>query len=569
MKYSMTENAKQTRQTVNEAIIHDLKTGINDSGNFEYNLDHLQGTLYNPITQAPLSDKKVLDIIAQADKEKDFRDPRFVTFDQAKGHSMHVKEGEKSIGTVNFTIEQPKNEKDKVLVGRTIRYFNAAQVEGMETLGEPMGKYSTMDEVKLWNNLENRVFEAYKSQTAKFEKAKQHGEQAKPPTEFAPERVKDMASLTQDDKLKKILITTTYAMRNTAEFMGLNKDMDKEFLAGKNGEKGSVQEIAPEEKELRKEFREVLGASLLCREIGKCSPFSDYLMVREPQAKELGEIYEKNPEKLSHDISASIKVKNMVRDKVMFMTRERKSKEEIKAMEEEFKNDPKNTGKTLSPTAYYTYKALDVQKAEDRIKNNPAIKSLVEAKAIETAKTRYAKTLDTQIKNMEMIEPDFIKVSKSLMDKIAESRKNLGLESDPKKFTKDYTELNENEFGRDKYGKETINTKTFSYFKADPKYVLSNSLTHEQIINKFANGKEGESVDIVSQVKADQEKKAEVNAIKALKRDAGNAARSKAATKAKEKQAWKKDQVEKAKTQNRPKTRAPRKKSQNKGMGIE
>ena len=568
MKYRMTEKAKQTRQTVNESIIDDLKNSINGENTFNSNISYYnQGTFYNPISQTPLNDKKVMDILAQAN-QKHFNDPRFITFDQAKAHGLHIKEGEKAIATVNFTIEQPKGQDEKVLVGRTIQYFNASQVEGMEALGEPMGKYTPIEQLKLMNNLENRVFEAYKSQTAKFEKAKQHGEQAKAPTEFLPDRIKHMTvnqeyegTPDKEKKINKMWITTTYAMRNTAEFMGLNKDLDKEFLAGNDGEK-DMQEVA-----MRKEFREILGASLLCHEVGQIAPFDGYLMYRD--TKPLGEIYEKNPEKLSHDITAAIKVKNMVKDKVMFMTRERKSKEEIKAMEEEFKNNPKNAGKTLSPTAYYKYKPLDVQKAEDKIKNNPAMKSLVEAKAIETAKVRYAKTLDTQIKNMEMLDPNIIKVSKKLMDKIAESRKNLGLESDPKKFTKNYTELNENEFGRDKYGKETINTKTFSYFTVNDKDVLSNNLTHEQIINKYANGKEGENLDIVSQVKADQEKKAEINAIKALKREAGKASRAKATTKAKEKQAWKKAQVEKAKTQDRPKAKTPRKKTQNKGMGME
>ena len=80
-------------------------------------------------------------------------------------------------------------------------------------------------------------------------------------------------------------------------------------------------------------------------------------------------------------MQAAIKSKEMVKEKVMFMTRSRKSKEEIKAMEEDFKNNPENNGKTLSATDYYHYTAIDVQKAEDRIKSNDAMKSVVETKA--------------------------------------------------------------------------------------------------------------------------------------------------------------------------------------------
>ena len=292
MKYRMTEKAKQTRQTVNESIIDGLKNNINENI-FNRNISYLnQGTFYNPISQTPLNDKKVMDILAQASNEKTFTDPRFITFDQAKAHGLHIKEGEKAIATVNFTIEQPKGQNEKVLVGRTIQYFNASQVEGMEALGEPMGKYTPIEQLKLMNNLENRVFETYKSQTAKFEKAKKHGEQAKVPTEFLPDRIKDMTvnqehenSPAEEKKINKMFITTTYAMRNTAEFMGLNKDLVKEFVNSNSGEK-DMQEIA-----MRKEFREILGASLLCHEVGQIAPYDDYLMLRD--TKPLGELYEK------------------------------------------------------------------------------------------------------------------------------------------------------------------------------------------------------------------------------------------------------------------------------------
>lgn len=563
MKYSMTDNAKTTRQNVNAEIIKALREGVYSDSKFRTNMNELKGVLYNPITQTAIGDKKVIEILAQAEK---VTDPRFVTFNQAKEHGMHVVKGAKSIDTVNFTVEEKTNEdgkKEEIAKGRTVKYFDAKQVSGMEELGEPLGAYSTIDVIKLTNNLNNRVNEVYNSQVKGYERSEKNGEHRNPPMPLVPAKLQEFMDK-MDEKMRKAYVVYTYSMRNTQEFMGMNKQFDKEFLSGKGGKKSEAHNIEPEEREIRKEFREVLGASLLAREIGDKPIFDAYLKNREVVADKLASIYEKNPEKLSHDMQAAIKSKEMVKEKVMFMTRSRKSKEEIKAMEEDFKNNPENNGKTLSATDYYHYTAIDVQKAEDRIKSNDAIKSVVETKAIQKAKETYAKTLDTQVKSLELAGPNIAKISTALVNKIAESRKNLGLESDPKKFMKDYTEMAENNFDTDKFGKETMSTKSMSYFKVNEQEITEKNMTHEQILNRFANGKERESVDIMSQVKVDQAKKAEVNAIKKLQRQAGDAARAKASAKAKAKQNWKTNEVAKAKTA----TRKPRK-ARSVGKGME
>lgn len=565
MKYSMTDNAKTTRQNVNAEIIKALREGVHSDSKFRTNMNELKGVLYNPITQTAIGDKKVIEILAQAEK---VTDPRFVTFNQATEHGMHVVKGAKSIDTVNFSIEEATNEKgdkEEIAKGRTVKYFDAKQVSGMEELGEPLGTYSAMDQIKLTNNLSNRVNEVYDGQVKSYERSEKNGEHRNPPMPLVPAKLQDFMNK-MDEKLRKAYVVYTYSMRNTQEFMGMNKQFDKEYLAGKEGEKAEAHNIEPEEREIRKEFREVLGASLLAREIGDKPIFDAYLQNREVVADKLASIYEQHPEKLSHDMQAAIKSKEMVKEKVMFMTRARKSKEEIKSMEEDFKNNPENKGKTLSATDYYHYTAIDVQKAEDRIKSNDAMKSVVQTKAIQKAKETYAKTLDTQVKNLELAGPDIAKVSTALVNKIAESRKNLGLESDPKKFMKDYTEMKENNFDTDRFGKETMNTKSMSYFKVNEQEITEKGMTHEQILNRFANGKEGESVDIMSHVKEDQAKKAEVNAINKLKRQAGDAARAKAGAKAKAKQNWKANEVSKAKAKTA--TRKPRK-TRSAGKGME
>lgn len=564
MRNSMTENAKTTRHNVKAEIIKTLREGVHSDSKFRTNMNELKGVLYNPITQTTIGDKKVIEILAQAEK---VTDPRFVTFNQAQEHGMHVVKGAKSIDTVNFTVEKITNENgksEKIAKGRNVKYFDAKQVSGMEELGEPVGSYSTMDQLKLTNNLNNRVKEVYDSQVKSYERSEKNGEHRKPPMPLVPEKLQNFMNK-MDEKLRKAYVVYTYSMRNTQEFMGMNQEFDKEYLqSDKEGEKGKEVNIEPEEREIRKEFREVLGASLLAREIGDKPIFDAYLENREVVADKLASIYEQHPEKLDHDMQAAVKSKEMVKDKVMFMTRSRKSKEDIKAMEADFKNNPENKGKTLSATSYYDYKAIDVQKAEDRIKSNDAMKSMVQTKAIQKAKETYAKTLDTQVKNLELAGPDIAKISTALVKKIAESRKNLGLESDPKKFMKDYTEMEERDIDFDKFGKQTMNTKSMSYFKVNEQEITEKSMTHEQILNRFANGKEGESVDIMSHVKEDQAKKAEVNAIKKLQRQAGDAARAKASAKAKAKQNWKTNEVAKAKTA----TRKPRK-ARSAGKGME
>ena len=556
MKYSMTDNAKATRQNVNAEIIKALREGVHSDSKFRTNMNELKGVLYNPITQTAIGDKKVIEILAQAEK---VTDPRFVTFRQATEHGMHVVKDAKSIDTVNFTIEETSNgkgEREQIAKGRIVKYFDAKQVSGMEELGEPLGTYSAMDQIKLTNNLNNRVNEVYNGQVKSYERSKENGENRNPPMPLVPKKLQNFMNK-MDEKLRKAYVVYTYSMRNTQEFMGMNKQFEKEYLSSKEGEKKEAHNIEPEEREIRKEFREVLGASLLAREIGDKPIFDAYLENREVVADKLASIYEQHPEKLSHDMQAAVKSKEMVKEKVMFMTRARKSKEEIKAMEEDFKNNPENKGKTLSATSYYHYTAIDVQKAEDRIKSNDAMRSKVQTKAIQKAKETYAKTLDTQVKNLELAGPDIAKISTALVNKIAESRKNLGLESDPKKFMKDYVTMNVAEDGTDKYGKKTVIMKPMSYFKVNEQEIRDKGMTHEQILNRFANGKEGESVDIMSHVKEDQAKKAEVNAVKKLQRQAGDAARAKAAAKSKAKQNWKANEVSKAKAKTT--TRKPRK----------
>ncbi len=69
-------------------------------------------------------------------------------------------------------------------------------------------------------------------------------------------------------------------------------------------------------------------------------------------------------------------------------------------------------------------------------------------------------------------------------------------------------------------------------FKADINAIQKESLPHDRIINRYANGKEGESVNIVEKMKANELAKAEKRAKESLKARAGKQAKSAAKTKA-------------------------------------
>lgn len=235
-----------------------------------------------------------------------------------------------------------------------------------------------------------------------------------------------------------------------------------------------------------------------------------------PYLTTISETYKKNPEKLSHDINAAVLAKNYVKNKVMFLTRQRKSKEEIQSMEN--KHDPNRTGKSLKFTDYYQYKKIDIPKKEDIISKSKEMRDVNTQMVISKAQDKAMKTLETQILNMTNYAENTVIISKSLCDKISDARKNEGLESDPKKFLNGYME-----FKSDK-GIEVA-------FKADIRRIQSENLNHKQIINCFANGKERDSIDIVEKMKSNELAKAEKRVITSLKAKAGKTARTAVRTK--------------------------------------
>lgn len=500
-KYDLTKNAKAVKESTANSIINDLENG---PGKFTKNLENLKGVLYNPTTQTTLSDKKVVEILAHGE---DLSDQRFVTFAQAQRAGMHIEKNAKGCPTVNYSIEKNNSTNEITLKGRTVNYFNAKDLLKMNA---PKAAYfhTNQERLKLNTNLAARIKAIYDS----GKRAAQRNGTKEPSPLPKREEYKDINHFMN--------AITAYAVKNTMDMNRNTENIQNEYFRDESG-KGGKQENSLKEIEVRSQFRKELATALLNREIGNPVQFRDYL--KDPKNKEniklLTDIYKKNPEKLAHDINAATLAKKYVKEKVMFVVREKKTKEEIRSMEDNLKNDPKRAGKVLKATDYYHYKNIDVEKMEDRIANSKELKSENEKMVILKAQSRAEKTLKTQILNVESYSNDTIIMSKSLCDKIADARKAEGLESDPKKFLLGYMEMKSDK------GTEVS-------FKADINAIQKESLPHDRIINRYANGKEGESVNIVEKMKANELAKAEKRAKESLKARAGKQAKSAAKTKA-------------------------------------
>lgn len=499
-KYDLTESAKSTKNNVFNSIINELENG---PGQFTENLENLKGVLYNPTTQKEIHDKKVIEILAQG---KDLTDQRFVTFSQAQKAGMHISKDAKGIPTVNYSLEQTKGNNDVILKGRTVHYFNGKDITGLPEQKLNL-QYTDSERLKLNMNLVSRIKDAYENGVKAAERKGTN----------KPEPMPERADYKTIDQFFEAV--TGYAVKNTMDMNNNTENLRQEYFRDEKG-KSEKRENSIEEIAARSEFRKGLATALLNREIGNPVQFRKFLETpaMKPYLTTISETYKRNPEKLSHDINAAVLAKNYVKNKVMFLTRHRKSKEEIQSMEDNLKRDPNRAGKALKSTDYYQYTKIDIPKKEDIISKSKEMRDVNTQMVISKAQDKAMKTLETQILNMTNYAENTVIISKSLCDKISDARKNEGLESDPKKFLNGYME-----FKSDK-GTEIA-------FKADIRRIQSENLNHKQIINCFANGKERDSIDIVEKMKSNELAKAEKRVITSLKAKAGKTARTAVRTK--------------------------------------
>lgn len=536
MNYGMTEDAKKVKNEVNNEIIAELENG---GGKFVDNLESLKGPLYNATTGTQIQDKKAIEIMAQAEG---LTDQRFMTNNQAIKEGVHIHEGAKAVRAINFSAEAEKDEfgnlaKDENgnvkgrMMGRTYKYFNAKDLD-LGDKGKGDFQYKDFEKTDIETNLAQRMAEMHKSREYTYERAMKEGRTD----------VTQPMPLPEVDKYRNnregfYNAVTEYAVKNTLA-MGGNKDLEQgEYLQGKEGKPGERKVISKTEKAARTEFRTKLGAALINREMGLSNkPFKEWISKEE--GKKLAKYYKEHPEKLNHDINASVKAAANVKEKVMFLTRTRKTREQIRKMENDFHADASNQGKSIPASHYYDYTPINVQKMEERIKADPQFKDMATRNQINKALSRSMKTLDTQIKSIENEFGNTVTMSKFLEAKISETRKKMGLESDPRKYMKDYHE-NTPVMKQQNDGKMRIVKQTIS-FTADMDEIRKNNMSQEEIINKFANGKEGrEGLDIVKEVKKNETEKTIAKTEEYMKNQAGKWAKENAQAKALKKADWK------------------------------
>ena len=533
MLHEMTDSATEVKNNTLYAIIKDLRDGINGDGDFQNNLYYTNGMLYNPITRKPLDDSKVIDILSHGQQ---YTDTRYITETQAESYEQSTPIGNGAyaniaypVDTVNYSIEEKPyldGEKEIALVGRKATYYNASEIKEIRELQKEPLSYSTTELHKIYENMQKNVIQSYKNQKNR--------------TLSLNQIVTDLCG-SRDDMPGTNEILLTYAMHQALESQKTNNDP-------------SIAPTDQTEKELRDEFKRALGASLLMREISnkdftQGTPFFGYQM-NHSEDQRLADIYTNCPEKLEKDLSSIIKAKQYVKEKVMFMSMERKSKEEIKDME----TTAKATGNTLSPSDYYNYKPLNIQRLEERIARTNALTPIIEKKALKDAEIKCTSSLEKEINSIRDRD-GMLKIPKSLINKIAKSRKKLGLESNPQKFTQNYKEFHENDIHISSTGEESFIPKTYCYIKG--KREGFNTIEERRnTLNKFANGKEGQNLDIMAEVYKDQIALARENAIKAVRSIQGKKARTSRYEKFMSKNSNKEITQSKAKTKAKKRTRS-------------
>lgn len=140
----------------------------------------------------------------------------------------------------------------------------------------------------------------------------------------------------------------------------------------------------------REIFKCALSASLLARELGENPPLK-YILRDQEFNDNLFKTYcesENGTEKLIDDINRAEFTKTGLTIFILDKEKVRKSKEKIKAMEENYKKNP--SGKELSPEDYYTYKSLDIEPFVIKMDNDKAIKTEIDKEIEEKEKIRRA-----------------------------------------------------------------------------------------------------------------------------------------------------------------------------------
>lgn len=525
MPYAMSEQAKEVRKQTLEVFIGNLR-GENDT--LQRNADSIEGPLYNPVTKTVYTGEKQLAILAQA-KTRDgqtITDQRFATFEQVRSIGAHVEKGSKALNIEYWSPMKDKNTGKLMLYATKRGIFNAQDIANLPA-EERSFKYNTAEKIRVLDNMATRVEQQIKLQNSY---ARKHGE-----PEIALKDKQEFPS-----RNEYYLDRLTHAAENSARFKNFNRDLEPITpyvdKTGNTKERGGEylkidethsarQSEEPDLAKLRTDYRRYLTELCITQEFG----LPQHMLTTFPRQdrEKLAEAYEKHPEKFFHDLKAASKTTKEVRENVMFKERERIPEKELtQEMKEAIQKDYRKA---------YRYVNMEITPMNKTIENMPVRKSEYEEKQISTAKERALNRVDNMTKSIESYGDNELIMKKELMDRIAEARKSLGLESDPAKFTNGYCDLK----NKDKEVLILVNSAQ----------IRRENMNHEQILNTFANGTE--KTDIMKLVRERASTEAEQKMEKNLKERAADRSKAKAEERAKSKGVWKEKQPTKTRTKSK------------------
>lgn len=352
----------------NDTLNSIFNSFFNENSQFLKNLDAVKGPLYNPITHNEISSEtKVIQILAQA---KEITDPRFVIAKDAQKLHFEIKNNPQKINVTHTTSIKDPDTDDLDFVTSSYSYINAKDVP--KILKTKPIQFTPEERQKILKNLEKRVLECN-------EKVRLSG--------LLPDEA--YKSIPEIDKQKSFMLID--ASNQLLDLMDQDKNidsLDKSIYADMTiTPKDGNSEKDIEEFVTRETFKCALSASLIARELGENPPLK-YILRDEEFRDSLYKTYyesENGAEKLSNDINRAEHTKAALRIFVLKKEKVRKSKEEIKAIEEEYKKNP--TGKKLSPENYYTYKSLDIEPFVIKMDKDKAIRTEVDKEIEEKEKT--------------------------------------------------------------------------------------------------------------------------------------------------------------------------------------
>lgn len=521
-RLDISSKVKRNRENLPKVFCETLR---GQNSRFIENLNSVKGPMYNAISMKPITGLNQIAILMQArDHEGNaITDQRFATSEQISGQKGHLIEGCK--GIAQETAYKGKENNVEVTHMPGWHVFNGKDMVGLPEVNFPTS-YTTGERIKVMDNAVSRMKGSLPGQRYYAEKNNL------PPLEV-PERKQfsnsndfyysTLRNLAENNlrsgSFKQTVNGETRYTRFNKYLIPTYEDKGKikggEFIQGK----GRVSET-PQLAEDRADFRCQMATLLICQEMGITS---HGFMFKDPErAERLAKAYEEHPEKLFHDTSMAGHLQEKVKE-IIFEKRERINERSLTAEDKAAKR-------------YYTYEPLDVKRIDKVIASKQELRNEYEKNRIQTAQDKALDRLNNNIKSIENEYRNEIIIPKELINQIAEERARLGRESDPAKFTHGYEDA----------GRKVV-------IQANTKQIVQNEMTHEEIINTFANGTEKD--DICSKLRVSVVEKAKEKEIKLINEQRKANAIARLEKNQREKQNWKQKEIEKTNPKQKTRTR--------------